>query len=66
MITNNFLLTNRSIDKIESIISYGASDHENSKHYSDQMDIYKKFGTKKMSFNREENYKNAVIIYNPR
>ena len=52
--------------EIESIISYGASDHENSKHYSDQMDIYKKFGTKKMSFNREENYKNAVRIYNPR
>ena len=52
--------------EIESIISYGASDHEKSKHYSDQMDIYKKFGTKKMSFNREENYKNAVRIYNPR
>ena len=52
--------------EIESIISYGASDHENSKHYSDQMDIYKKFGTKKMSFNRDENYKNAVRIYNPR
>ena len=39
---------------------------KNSKHYSDQMDIYKKFGTKKMSFNREENYKNAVRIYNPK
>jgi acyl-homoserine-lactone acylase len=52
--------------EIESIISYGASDHKNSKHYSDQMDIYKKFGTKKMSFNRDENYKNAVRIYNPR
>ena len=52
--------------EIESIISYGASDIKNSKHYSDQMDIYKKFGTKKMSFDREENYKNAVRIYNPK
>ena len=52
--------------EIESIISYGASDHENSKHYSDQMDVYKKFGTKKMSFDMEENYKKAVRIYNPK
>ena len=52
--------------EIESIISYGSSDHEDSKYYSDQMDIYKKFGTKKMSFDREENYKKAVRIYNPK
>ena len=52
--------------EIESIISYGSSDHEDSKYYSDQMDIYKKFGTKKMSFDRDENYKKAVRIYNPK
>ena len=52
--------------EIESIISYGSSDHKDSKHYSDQMDIYKEFGTKKMSFDREENYKKAVKIYNPK
>ena len=52
--------------EIESIISYGSSDNKDSKHYSDQMDIYKKFGTKKMSFDREENYKKAVRIYNPK
>jgi acyl-homoserine-lactone acylase len=52
--------------EIESIISYGSSDHEDSKHYSDQMYIYKNFGTKKMSFDKETNYKNAKKIYNPR
>ena len=52
--------------EIESIISYGASDHKDSEHYSDQMDIYKKFGTKKMSFDKEFNYKNAKKIYNPK
>ena len=52
--------------EIESIISYGASDHKDSEHYSDQMDIYKNFGTKKMSFDKEFNYKNAKKIYNPK
>ena len=52
--------------EIESIISYGASDHKDSEHYSDQMDIYKNFGTKKMSFDKEFNYKNAKEIYNPK
>ena len=52
--------------EIESIISYGASDHKDSEHYSDQMDIYKNFGTKKMSFDKEFNYKNAEKIYNPK
>jgi acyl-homoserine-lactone acylase len=52
--------------EIESIISYGSSDHEDSEHYSDQMYIYKNFGTKKMSFDKETNYKNAKKIYNPK
>ena len=52
--------------EIESIISYGASDHKDSEHYSDQMDIYKNFETKKMSFDKGFNYKNAKKIYNPK
>ena len=51
--------------EIESIISYGSSDHIESKHYHDQMDIYKNFGVKKMSFDKSYNYKNAKKIYNP-
>ena len=52
--------------EIESIISYGTSDHKHSEHYSDQMDIYKNFETKKMSFDKDFNYKNAKKIYNPK
>jgi acyl-homoserine-lactone acylase len=52
--------------EIESIISYGSSDDPNSKHFNDQMDLYSKFETKKMSLDKEENYRNAVKIYNPK
>ena len=51
--------------EVESITSYGSSDHIESKHYHDQMDIYKNFGVKKMSFDKSYNYKNAKRIYNP-
>ncbi len=61
-----FAKFNENKTEIESIISYGASDHNNSEHYSDQMDIYKNFGTKKMSFDKDFNYKNAKKIYNPK
>ena len=45
--------------KIESIISYGSSDHEDSPHFSDQMELYAQFKTKKMTFNRNLIYKEA-------
>ena len=51
--------------EIESIISYGSSDRKNSVHYSDQMDMYSKFQTKKMTFDKKEIYKNAKKIYHP-
>lgn len=51
--------------EIESIISFGSSDHENSEHYNDQMELYSKFQTKKMSFDKEEVYKTAKKIYHP-
>ena len=40
--------------EIESIISYGSSDHPDSKHYSDQMELYSNFKTKKMNLNKEK------------
>ena len=52
--------------EIESVISYGSSDHEDSPHYNDQMEMYSKFETKKMTFNKEEIYKNSKKIYNPK
>ena len=39
--------------EIESVISYGSSDHINSEHYNDQMKMYSKFQTKKMSFDKK-------------
>jgi acyl-homoserine-lactone acylase len=52
--------------EIESVISYGSSDHEDSPHYNDQMEMYSKFETKKMTFSKEEIYKNSKKIYNPK
>ncbi len=52
--------------EIESIISYGSSDNEDSPHYDDQMEKYSKFQTKKMSFDREWVLNNSKRIYNPR
>ena len=52
--------------EIESIISYGTSDNEESPHYDDQMEKYSKFQTKKMSFDRDWVLNNSKRIYNPR
>ena len=52
--------------EIESIISYGSSDNEESPHYHDQMEKYSKFQTKKMSFDRDWVLNNSKRIYNPR
>ena len=52
--------------EIESVISYGSSDHPDSKHYDDQMEMYSNFKTKKMTLNKDSVYKNAKKIYNPK
>ena len=51
--------------EIESVISYGSSDHIDSEHYNDQMEMYSKFQTKKMSLDKNEVYKKAKKIYHP-
>ena len=50
---------------LESIISFGNSDNPNSDHYTDQMELYSKFQTKKMTFDKQEIYDKAKSIYNP-
>ena len=50
---------------LESIISFGNSDNPDSDHYTDQMEKYSKFKTKKMTFDRNIIYKEAKKIYNP-
>ena len=52
--------------EIESVISYGASDNRDSKHYNDQMDLYSMFKTKKMSLEKKEVYNKGVRVYNPK
>ena len=49
----------------ESVISFGNSDDPTSDHYTDQMEMYSKFQTKKMTFDKEEIYSQAKSIYNP-
>lgn len=57
--------SNKGVE-IESIISYGSSDHKDSPHYNDQMELYSKFKTKKMSFDKDYILKNASTTYNPK
>ena len=57
--------SNKGVE-IESIISYGSSDHKDSPHYNDQMELYSKFKTKKMSFDKDYILKNARTTYNPK
>ena len=51
--------------EIESVISYGSSDHPESPHYSDQMEMYAAFKTKKMTLDKDYIYANAKRIYHP-
>ncbi len=51
---------------IESIMSYGNSENPDSPHFDDQMEMFTKFKTKKMTFDKEVIYKNAKSIYRPK
>ena len=50
---------------IETVISYGSSDHPESPHYDDQMELYVAFKTKPMTLHKEMVYKRAKRIYHP-
>ncbi len=52
--------------EIESVISYGSSDHPESSHYTDQMELYAAFETKKMTLDKQQIYANAKRIYHPK
>lgn len=51
--------------EINTVISYGSSDHPDSPHYNDQMELYARKQTKKMTLNKEAVYQTAVRIYHP-
>ena len=50
---------------VASVISYGSSNRPDSPHYSDQMEMYRRFETKPMHFDRENVMKDAKKIYHP-
>ena len=52
--------------EIESVISYGSSDHPDSPHFADQMEMYANFKTKKMTFDKKEIYAKAKKNYHPK
>ena len=50
---------------IESINMYGASSKPGSKHFDDQVEMYLKQQTKKMTLDKPTVYKNAERVYHP-
>jgi acyl-homoserine-lactone acylase len=54
------------IPEIESVINYGASNHSESPHYADQMDMFSNHQTKKMTLDKDEILKTAEKIYSPK
>ena len=54
------------IPHIESIMSYGNSENQDSPHYDYQMEMFSKFETNKMSFDKDYIYSNSEKIYNPK
>ena len=51
--------------EIESIVPYGTSNHKESPHYDDQMDMYMKQELKKMTLDKDEILKQAKKTYHP-
>ena len=50
---------------IETVNMYGASTHPESKHFDDQVPLYLKQQTKRMTLDKKEVYKNAERVYHP-
>lgn len=51
--------------EVNSINAYGASTHPESKHYTDQMEMFEKQQFKRMTFDKNEILKLAERIYHP-
>lgn len=54
------------LPEIETMLSYGNSTHEDSPHFSDQIESYIAKKPKRMSLDKEEVLKNAVKVYHPK
>lgn len=56
----------RSGTEIRSVNAYGASARPESRHYTDQMELFVNEKTKPMTLKREEVFRQAVQVYPPR
>ena len=52
--------------RIETINAFGSSNRPDSPHYNDQMELWAGQKTKTMTLDREEIYKNAERVYQPK
>lgn len=55
----------KGLPEVKSINAYGASNHPDSPHYDDQMELFTNHQFKKMSFDKEKILKSAERIYSP-
>ena len=55
----------KGVPRIESINAFGTSNHPDSPHYNDQMELWTKQKTKPMTLNRDEIYRSAERVYHP-
>ena len=51
--------------EIETVNAYGASNHVDSPHYNDQMEMFQQQQTKKMTLDRDQVFLDAEDIYSP-
>lgn len=54
------------LPEIESVICYGASSRPNSPHYTDQMEMFIRKETKKMTLDKSKVLNDAVRVYSPK
>ena len=55
----------KGVPRIESINAFGTSNHPDSPHYNDQMELWTKQKTKPMTLNKDEINRSAERVYHP-
>lgn len=56
---------NGGLPQIETVNTFGASMHSDSPHFKDQMEMFQKQQTKKMTLDKQEVLKSAKKVYQP-
>lgn len=55
-----------ALPEIETVNAYGASNHPDSPHYTDQMELFVKQQTKKMTLDKAQVLREAKRVYHPK